>query len=308
MSTYAEWLHAGSPITPAQPIADLVAALKHAYPKGASQFSWYANAAHYQANPPQDHTPYSADAWPLPDPRWWVFATDVMVTAVGGVDEAQRLFDYWLAEAKTGHAPWIKYLIWKATIYDVRRSWVPHSNSGHFDHIHISARTDHQHTHLGSWPAIPGDDMALTSDDAHLLASTLLSTVLGHSGPTVGVALQTGIAAAAAEGTVTRAEFAALAAKVDQVLAAVVAGGGSVDTAAILAGVDERLATLRAGVEADTRDAVARRGRRRRCRRTGLTDPDGGPDVRSAAATAPPMSGACGPGRWVPAWTDTTTG
>lgn len=59
-------------------------------------------------------------------------------------------------------------------------------------------------------------------------------------------------------------ETKAIGAKVD-VLADVIekladalnAGGGSIDTAAVLRGVDERLAAHRAAIEADTRDAVA---------------------------------------------------
>lgn len=161
MTLYSRWDAAGRPITPAQPVEDLVGKLKAAYPAGARQFSWYANDAHYQAVPPQDHTPYSADAWPIsPCPQWYVFATDVMVAAVGGVAEADKLFRYWLAEAKSGRAPWIKYLIWQGHIYDVRHGWAQQSADGHFDHIHVSVRTDHQHTSLGGWSVTPGGDMA----------------------------------------------------------------------------------------------------------------------------------------------------
>jgi hypothetical protein len=50
---------------------------------------------------------------------------------------------------------------------------------------------------------------------------------------------------------------AALQTVVEQLAAALAAGGGSVDTAAVLAGVDERLTALREQFEAETRDAVA---------------------------------------------------
>jgi Glycosyl hydrolases family 25 len=49
----------------------------------------------------------------------------------------------------------------------------------------------------------------------------------------------------------------ALVGVIEQLAAVITAGGGSVDTQAILAGVDERLAAVRAGIEADTRDAIA---------------------------------------------------
>lgn len=54
-----------------------------------------------------------------------------------------------------------------------------------------------------------------------------------------------------------RAEVTALRAVVEQLAAVLSAGGVSVDTAAVLAGVDERLAALRQVVEDDVRDAVA---------------------------------------------------
>jgi hypothetical protein len=91
-----------------------------------------------------------------------VFATDIMVAAVGGEAVAQQMFDHLLASAKDGRAPWIKYLIWQAGIYDVRHGWTRQNNSGHYDHIHVSARTDHQYTHLGSWSPVPGATQEVT--------------------------------------------------------------------------------------------------------------------------------------------------
>lgn len=65
--------------------------------------------------------------------------------------------------------------------------------------------------------------MPLTQDDADLVVRTLLTKWLGKSGPTVGVALQNAISDAAAEKTVTKDEFVALSAKVDQILVAIAA-------------------------------------------------------------------------------------
>jgi hypothetical protein len=184
MAAFDDWMQrAGGNVTPAQPIEDFVAKMKAAYPSGANQFGWYSNDAHYRADPPLDHTPYSADAWPNPNPRWWVFATDVMVTAVGGVDEAQNLFDYWLAEAKAGRAPWMKYMIWKATNYDVRNGWNDAPDDDHFDHIHISARTDYQHHSLGSWSVVPEED-DVSADDVIVGESQLYNQAAERSTPT----------------------------------------------------------------------------------------------------------------------------
>lgn len=54
-----------------------------------------------------------------------------------------------------------------------------------------------------------------------------------------------------------RAELTALRGVVEQLAEAIRNGGGTVDTAAILAGVDTRLAAQRTAIEAELRDAVA---------------------------------------------------
>jgi hypothetical protein len=173
-AAYSAWVAAGKPLTPCQPIRDYVTRLKLAFPRAAKAnlFSWYANDAHYQAVPPQDHTPFSATGWPQASPRWVVFATDVMHRPDLGVD-CNVLFPYWLAEAKAGRTPWVKYIIWQAKLYDVRNGWKPVANSGHFDHIHKSIRTDHLNTSLGTWSIVPGssstggDDMIFAISDGN---------------------------------------------------------------------------------------------------------------------------------------------
>src|SRR5262245_15154499 len=164
MTAYDRWVAAGRPLTPAQPIRELVAQLKAAYPAGADQFNWYANEAHYQADPPQDHTPYSVDGWPNAAPHWYVSATDIMVNAVGGVPAAQAIFDHLLASGKDGSAPWLKYLIWQGNNYDIRNGWNAATADNHYDHIHVSTRTDYLSTGLGGW-TVTGDDMPLTDAD-----------------------------------------------------------------------------------------------------------------------------------------------
>lgn len=161
-AVYYTWDSLGRPLTPAQPVREIVAALKAHYPDAT--FSWYADEAHYAANFPEDHTPYSYTGWPEPCPQWWVCATDVMHRPDLGVD-CQAIFDHWITAARAGETPWLKYLIWQARIYDVRYDWEPRGNSGHFDHIHASTRTDHLNTGLGSWNPIPG----ITTGDGDML-------------------------------------------------------------------------------------------------------------------------------------------
>ena len=157
MSGYTDWIAAGKPLTPCMPVREIVGRLKVAFPD-SGPFSWYANDAHYQAATPQDHTPFSVTGWPLPSPRWYVFATDIMHKPAEGVD-CHKLFAYWLAEAKAGRMPWLKYMIWQGKLYSVRNGWTPVAADGHYDHIHLSVRTDHRDTHLGAWSLTPGEDM-----------------------------------------------------------------------------------------------------------------------------------------------------
>jgi hypothetical protein len=175
---YYDWVAAGRPLEPCQPVRDLVARLKVAYPAQANEFSWYADETHYTAEPPQDHTPYSATGWPWPSPRWVVFATDVMHRPLIGAD-CNVLFPYWLAEAKAGRMPWLKYMIWQAKRYDVRNNWVPVAAVGHFDHIHLSVRTDHQDTRLGAWSVVPPED-DMTPEQAGQLAELHLLATKGQ--------------------------------------------------------------------------------------------------------------------------------
>lgn len=234
------WERLGRPLEPAQPVREIVDRLKVAFPRAAALFGWHADEAHYTADPPQDHTPFSADGWPAPDPQWWVCATDVMHRPDLGVD-CRSLFGYWLSEARAGRMPWLKYLIWQATIYDVRHGWRPQPSAGHFDHIHLSTRTDHLTTHLGAWPLVPEEDdmdvkdlfSANTRSGAHPVLFLPAFNKLTED------------AAAAAAGVT------ALRAVVEQLAAVITAGGGTVDTAAILAGVDNRLASLREQIHAD---------------------------------------------------------
>jgi hypothetical protein len=157
VAMYYTWLAQGKPLTPARPVREIVERMKAAFP-GAGPFSWFANDAHYQANPPLDHTPFSADGYKIkPSPYPVVFATDIMNQPSKGV-VCQAMFNYWIVEARAGRMPWLKYLIWQAKIYDVRHGWVAQTNSDHFDHIHISVRTDFQNTSLGTWSLLPGGE------------------------------------------------------------------------------------------------------------------------------------------------------
>lgn len=150
---YNAWLGAGSPWSETGPLQQVLAKLRAAYP--SMVYGTLGDQAHLLASPPEDHTPYSATGWPLSNPYPVVHALDVME---GNGVSCQALFDYWLPEAKAGRMPWLKYMIWQAKLYSVRSTpaWTPQSNSDHFDHIHLSARTDTEAYQLGTWSPVPG--------------------------------------------------------------------------------------------------------------------------------------------------------
>jgi hypothetical protein len=125
---YHTWVAAGRPYTLAVPIADLKAwAAAH----GIGWLGDLGNEAHLQAAFPEDHTPFSATAWPVPLPGYVVCAIDLVNNGWLG----PRL----LADAKSGAAPWVKYLNYGGHHYDPGNGWVP-TPSGD-QHLHISIRT-----------------------------------------------------------------------------------------------------------------------------------------------------------------------
>lgn len=160
------WESQGRPWRLCTPLLDMVGRLKVAYPRLV--YGTLGDDAHLNAVPPEDHTPFSATGYPKTSPYPVVHALDVMHHPESGVD-AGKLFAYWLGEAKAGRMPWLKYLIWQATIYDVRFGWRPQPSGGHFDHVHLSSRTDAESTHLGDWSPIP--PLPEEDDDMHMVGS-----------------------------------------------------------------------------------------------------------------------------------------
>jgi hypothetical protein len=131
--------------------------------------------------------------------------------------------------------------------------------TGWFDgHVSSSDSSHLYHLHVGVWTKYC-DDAAqmtllgdiITGEDDDVSAADVWGAEFGKAPnrKTAGTLL-----AEARSGAVAAAAgVAALTAVVEQLAAAITAGGGTVDTAAILAGVDNRLASL----AAEVRDAVA---------------------------------------------------
>lgn len=167
-AAYRDWVRAGRPWEICTPVEAFVAALQAAGWAGGA-LGTIGDEAHLQAETPQDHTPFSATGWPGSHPYPLILALDVMHSPEGGRDVAP-LADYWLYEARQGRMPWLKYMTWRARRYDVRNNWSPVAAQGHWDHAHLSFRTDYARTGIGSWQVIPngGNEMDVNERNMHV--------------------------------------------------------------------------------------------------------------------------------------------
>lgn len=148
MSGYADWMDAGKPWTPAQPIADLTRTLR-GYGYTVYQLG---NPAHQRAVPPEDHMPYSATGWPVPNPRWFEHACDIMAPTRSDLPNLAALGAQMVLDRNTGvpGASPIKYLNWQPAGGGIRHeAWDPTHRVGPSDdggHIHLSVRSDCTHS------------------------------------------------------------------------------------------------------------------------------------------------------------------
>lgn len=158
---FKDWVKDGRPFKLAQPIEDYRKALV-AYGWPSSELGTIGDEDHLQAEVPQDHCPFSFTGWPLPNEYPYVHALDVMHKPANGQDVAP-LAAYWIDEAKAGRTPWVKYINWRGQQYDVRHNWEARPIGGHFDHAHISYRTDWTHKGIGDWNPTKGSTPVTTS-------------------------------------------------------------------------------------------------------------------------------------------------
>lgn len=171
ITTYAGWLADGSPVQTARCVADFAATLRgHGY-----TVYTLGDIRHLQADPPEDHCPYSNTPWPGVQPYPHVMALDVMP---GGALDWRALGWRIVADKLAGVAgtEWIKYVNWTdAAGHCWHDKWQPghvRTSSSDTGHIHISARTDYVNTGTGYDPvaAILGGTMADPVFD-HVMAS-----------------------------------------------------------------------------------------------------------------------------------------
>lgn len=146
MVTYAQWVAGGSPYRDACPVADLAATLRgHGYTVWTK-----GNDEHMRAQPPEDHTPYSATGWPVVSAYPVGHALDIAEPGPrSGLPTLRELGAQIFSDVTAGvrGTEWIKYMNWtpSASGGPVHDAWQPvHTRSLSSDsgHIHISARSD----------------------------------------------------------------------------------------------------------------------------------------------------------------------
>jgi hypothetical protein len=90
---HQDWINHGSPVSGlCRPLAQLRDVLRG---QGWTVYDM-GNASHLDAQPPEDHTPYSETGWPGTSPKWWLHAIDIMPDGKGAAaltQVGQRLFD-----------------------------------------------------------------------------------------------------------------------------------------------------------------------------------------------------------------------
>jgi hypothetical protein len=153
---YYRWLNAGKPYHLAYGPRDLkITLVRHGYTV------WdYPNEPHQKAEPPQDHTAYSATGWPVPSPEWYGHALDIPQVNQGQRSKVnglplppiEVLSAQILKDRKAGHdgIDWLKYMnrpassaIWTQPFYQER--FMPdydRRTSTDWGHIHLSGRSD----------------------------------------------------------------------------------------------------------------------------------------------------------------------
>lgn len=200
---YYDWKADGSPKRYSRPITAIANRLRdHGYTVYQE-----GNLAHLTHQPPEDHTFFPATGWPGRSPYPYCNAMDVMPPARGQksnltgapLPSLQQLSAQLYEDKQAGHpgTAFLKYMNREPEGNNVgpcyHDSWMPtHSRISSTDrgHIHCSGRSDSVTSNLSDdydlVARVLGEDMPLTQADADLVANTLVSKVLGSSGPNVG--------------------------------------------------------------------------------------------------------------------------
>jgi len=185
-SAYREWVASDEPYTPCRPIREFVDLLRAA---GFTVFH-KGDSSHMMADPPEDHTPFSATGWPITSKRWIGHALDIMPGGPIGLPAlAARIISD--KQLNINGTQWIKYINWTNALGDTwHYSWQPtfsRVSSSDTGHIHISARSDMDTSDVVSRSGYLGGLMAtqFSADDIAVLRAAALA-VLQYKGRGIG--------------------------------------------------------------------------------------------------------------------------
>lgn len=172
---YWDWINNGRHWQLAKPIADMVTiARRH----GIAILGTIGNDEHLEANFPEDHTPFSYTAEPVPA-NGWVCACDLANEK--GLGEAI------LRDARAGKLPWLKYI----NFGNMQYGYWDRFRNGEWnsdEHVHLSCFSDDVNYNLGSY-----DPLDSSSEDEMEQHDPLVN-ITGRPGRTVGDALGDGLA------------------------------------------------------------------------------------------------------------------
>ncbi|MGI5178681.1 hypothetical protein ACQEVZ_20325 [Dactylosporangium sp. CA-152071] len=263
---YRDWVRAGRPYTLIRPARAVQAALlRH----GITVWD-FPDEGHQKAEPPEDHTPYSATGFPGQNARWMARGLDIMPRSDSwahrkeNADIARQLIRD--RDAGVPGAMWIKYINWTdedgacrqerwTTVgAPLRRTTRSSTDSGH---VHVSGRSDADNDaradgydpfarmtgadddmNLGDRITIPlyeaPDGVPLPTGPETLDVATILGGAHRRAYIAMHLAQQARDEARAASVADAQRDQAAIAA-IQALTKVIQAGGGTVDTVPILA-------------------------------------------------------------------------
>lgn len=133
---HQQWINEGSPWHLAVPIRELQVAIIQVHNPPAETIGTIGDEAHLDAEPPEDHTPYSETGWPDHTPPFIVTALDYN----GPGWEA--LFEHLINEHLAGNMPWIKYINFRGIHHSWEPSYATRASTDWTGHGHVSIRSD----------------------------------------------------------------------------------------------------------------------------------------------------------------------
>lgn len=141
------WINEGGVWHPAVPILELEQAIYQMLGAPAGSVQVIGNDLHLDAEPPEDHTPYSETGWPVTTPHLIVTALDY----AGPGWEA--LFDHLINERMAGRFLWIKYINFKGLHHRWEPNYQGSTSTDDKGHGHLSIASNWCFISTGLTPA-----------------------------------------------------------------------------------------------------------------------------------------------------------